>query len=165
MRLGDESMMASHEEREGEVVQCAGSRARVCVAPAAGCARCAAGEGCGQGLLEAMRGGSRAMTFWVTVPDNERVSPGDRVMLRMASSALVAGAALVYMVPLLGLVLGAFLGEVVARVNEGVTTVSGIAGLVGGLLAARYWLRQGRLGNRFEPIFVRRVPVSDVQFT
>ncbi|XOZ33735.1 SoxR reducing system RseC family protein [Halomonadaceae bacterium KBTZ08] len=165
MTLNEESVMASHEEREGEVVQCTGSRARVRVAPVTGCPRCAAGEGCGQGLLEAMRSDPRPVTFWVTVPDDERVSPGDRVMLRVTSSALVAGASLVYLVPLLGLVLGAFVGEALTGAGEGATTAAGVAGLAGGLMAARYWLRHRHHGKRFEPVFVRRVRFSDVPFT
>ncbi|MFO7787814.1 MAG: SoxR reducing system RseC family protein [Halospina sp.] len=155
----------SDDERQGEVLECAGQRARVRVAPAAGCPRCAAGEGCGQGLLGAMRGEPTPGEFWITVPEAERVTPGDRVLLRVAPSALVAGAALVYMVPLLGLVLGAVLAQALAGGGEGVTTVAGIGGLAAGLLLARYRLRYASRGGRFEPVFVRRVPVSDMQFT
>ncbi|KAA8978548.1 SoxR reducing system RseC family protein [Halospina sp. K52047b] len=153
------------DERQGEVLECVGQRARIRVAPAAGCSRCAAGEGCGQGLLGAMRSAPSPGEFWVTVPGDERVTPGDRVLLRMRPSALVAGAAMVYMVPLLGLVLGALLAEVLIGSSDGVTTAAGIAGLAGGLLLARYRLRSAREAGRYEPVFVRRVPDCDVQFT
>ncbi|WP_077528887.1 SoxR reducing system RseC family protein, partial [Vreelandella utahensis] len=131
----------------------------------AGCPRCAAGEGCGQGLLGAMRSGPAPGEFWVTVPGGERVAPGDWVLLRMAPSALVAGAGLVYLVPLLGLVLGALLAEGLVGGGDGVTTVAGIGGLAAGLLLARYRLRDARLAGRFEPVLVRRLPVCEVQFT
>jgi len=153
------------DERQGEVLECVGQLARIRVAPAAGCSRCAAGEGCGQGLLGAMRSAPSPGEFWVTVPGDERVTPGDRVLLRMRPSALVAGAAMVYMVPLLGLVLGALLAEVLIGSSDGGTTAAGIAGLAGGLLLARYRLRSAREAGRYEPVFVRRVPDCDVQFT
>ena len=160
-----EDQAQADAERQGEVVECVGQRARVCVAPAAGCLRCAEGRGCGQGLLGAMRGAPAHGEFWVTVPGGEGVTPGDRVLLRMRPSALVAGAALVYMVPLLGLLLGALLAEGLVGSSEGVTTAAGIAGLAGGLLLVRHRLRNASQGRRFEPVFVRRVPVSDIQFT
>lgn len=160
-----ESRELSDEERQGEVVQCVGQRARVRVMPATGCARCAAGEGCGQGLLGAMRARPVPEAFWVTVPAGETLVPGDRMVLRMAPSDLVAGAAMVYLVPLLGLIMGAFLADIAGAGSEGATTAAGVAGLVGGLLAVRYRLRHSRRVRRFEPVFVRNVPVSDVQFT
>ncbi|MEQ6885864.1 SoxR reducing system RseC family protein [Salicola sp. Rm-C-2C1-2] len=160
-----ESGDTAHEERQGEVVQCLGQRAKVQVMPAAGCARCAAGEGCGQGLLGAMRKASGPESFWVTVPGHETLVPGSRVVLRVAPADLVAGAAMVYLVPLLGLILGAFLVEVAVGGSQGATTAAGIAGLVGGLLSVRHGLRHCRQIRRFEPVFVRSVPVSDVQFT
>ncbi len=112
-----------------------------------------------------MRSGPAPGEFWVTVPGGERVAPGDWVLLRMAPSALVAGAGLVYLVPLLGLVLGALLAEGLVGGGDGVTTVAGIGGLAAGLLLARYRLRDARLAGRFEPVLVRRLPVCEVQFT
>ena len=160
----DEQAQAD-EERQGEVLECVGERARVRVAPAAGCARCAAGEGCGQGLLGAMRSGPTPGEFWVTVPGGDGVAPGDRVLLRMRPSALVAGAALMYMVPLLGLLLGALFAEALVGGSDGMTAAAGIVGLAGGLMVVRHRLRDAREARRFEPVFVRRVPVSDIQFT
>lgn len=153
------------DERQGWVIECAGQRARVRVQPAQGCPRCAAGEGCGQGVIGAMRGESRPVDFWITVPEGERVSPGDAVMLTMAPSALVAGSALVYLLPLAGLVLGAILGQGLTAGSEAVTTMAGAVGLVGGLLLSRAWLRRGRWLGRFEPVFLRTVSVSNIQVT
>ncbi|MGM0450037.1 MAG: SoxR reducing system RseC family protein [Pseudomonadota bacterium] len=153
------------EERQGLVLECAGHRVRVRIEPDAGCPRCAAGEGCGQGLLGVMRGEPRPVTLWVTVPEGSEVAPGDCVMLTVPPSALVAGAALVYLAPLAGLVLGAVVADTLVPGPEALTVAAGLAGLAGGLIIARGWLnRPGRPG-RFEPVFLRTVPVSEVQIT
>ncbi len=160
-----ESPDSLDEERQGWVIECQQGRARVRVEPAPGCPRCAAGEGCGQGIIGAMRGESRPVDFWVTVPEGERLSPGDAIMLAMAPSALMAGSALVYLLPLAGLILGALLARALTDGAEGVIAIAGLGGLVGGFMLSRAWLRDAGRSGRFEPVFLRTVPVSNIEVT
>ena len=160
-----ESPEMPNEERQGWIIECQGHRARVRVEPAPGCPRCASGEGCGQGVIGAMRGGAGPVDFWVTVPEGESVSTGDAIMLTIAPSALMAGSALLYLLPLAGLVLGALLAQVLAVGGEAVISLAGAAGLIGGFLLSRAWLGRAGQSGGFEPIFLRTVPVSNREVT
>lgn len=112
-----------------------------------------------------MRGESRPVDFWITVPEGERVSSGDAMMLTIGPSALVAGSALVYLLPLAGLVLGAVMAEWLVPGSEAVIPMAGIAGLVSGLLLVRTGLKHAGRPGRFEPVFLRTLPVSNTQVT
>jgi sigma-E factor negative regulatory protein RseC len=83
-----------------EILSVSGRDATVAVA-ASVCARCAAGKGCGAGLLGAA---ARRRRFTVPVPEGCELRPGDRVSLMLAPRHLLRASLMVYGLPLAALV-------------------------------------------------------------
>ena len=81
-------------------------RALVVVDPSAACPRCAAGKGCGAGILATGRGVRRVE---VAVPDGMELTVGDRVALSLLPENLLTAATIAYGIPLGGAVAGAAL--------------------------------------------------------
>ncbi|MFP4272386.1 MAG: SoxR reducing system RseC family protein [Halothiobacillaceae bacterium] len=115
------------------------------------CGGCQARSGCGVGLLhEAL--GIKARP--VRVIDPLGVKPGDEVVIALRDTALVSGAARVYLLPLAGMLGGAVLGHVLQ--GEAGAILLGIAGLMGGFALV------ARLGRRiaddpgYQPVIIRR---------
>ena len=84
----------------GEIAGLDGRRATVVVAAGVACARCAAGRGCGAGLLSPAPGKRR---FDVEVPAGLDVACGDRVRLELRPRDLLGASWLVYGMPLLAM--------------------------------------------------------------
>lgn len=119
----------------------------------AGCARCAAGEGCGAGLFAKLLRG-RLQELPVNVPTElaGRITAGDPVLLGLSVSAIQNASLLLYGVPLAGLLLGAIGGSQVLMGDAG-AFVGALAGLCAGLWFARW--RGAALGERLEPVLLR----------
>lgn len=111
--------------------------ATVSVEAGAACARCAAGRGCGAGLLQ--RGRTRLLQ--VRVADGLVLAPGDYVRLELAPSHLLRAAWLAYGLPLLALVLSVTVAVGFGAGDAGVVA-AGATGLAAGLLAGRSILRR-----------------------
>lgn len=142
------------EQREARVLERVGDRLRVCIEPGIGCARCAAGEGCGQGLVGAMRGASGPVELWVTLPAEENAEPGGTVMLAMPPERLLGGSALIYLAPLAGLLVGALSARFMAPGVEWMTVLAGVSGLVAAFALTRQWLGRHDRNGLFEPSVV-----------
>ncbi len=84
----------------GEIAGLDGHRATVVVDAGVACARCAAGRGCGAGLLSPAPGKRR---FEVEVPDGLDLACGDRVRLELRPRDLLGASWLVYGMPLLAM--------------------------------------------------------------
>lgn len=94
-----------------------------------GCGRCHEVGGCGgQNLSRALC--DRKKT--ITVANTLGVAVGERVQIGMDDVAIGAMATRVYVVPLVGILLGGALGQ--ALVSDG--SVGGVVGALGGFLAA-----------------------------
>ena len=123
-----------------------GARAVVEVDVAATCPRCAAGKGCGAGLLQP--GGRRQIE--VDVPNgmplhvDSRVEVGgdalrDGVRTGLPRTGALAGAAFAYALEL----------------GDSGAAVAALLGLAGGLAASRWRLRQGPCLRQFTPTIER----------
>ena len=124
----------------------------------ANCQACAEGRGCGGGLF------ARALTREgapLRVENRLQVGVGECVVLGTAGSNLLSAALLVYLMPLLALLAGAGLGQVLGD-GDGPAVLGGGIGLASGFALLRFggraWLRR----HTAEPMMLRRA--SDEAF-
>ena len=134
-----------------------GTRALVDVAAEAVCARCAAGRGCGAGILS--RGpGNRCLE--VPVDDDVELAAGDVVSISLAHGNVLRAALFVYGLPLAGAAAAALLAYLL-DLGDGGAAALALGGLLAGAMISRYRLRAGSCLARFTPIISRQV-VRDV---
>lgn len=134
------------ESPVGRIVSIADGRATVCVDAAVVCARCAAGKGCGAGLLT---GSNRSRVIEVQLTPGMELKVGDEVQLTLAPSHLLHAAVLAYGLPLGGVVLALGIAWYVNQsLDDRFAIVLAIGGLVGGVLCGRHFLnKDGCLKN------------------
>lgn len=117
----------------------------------AGCARCAAGTGCGGGLFARLL---RGRLQELPVETRLHLNPGDWVMVGLATSAVQNASLLLYGLPLAGLLLGAIAGHQLAGTDLA-ALVGMLIGLFGGLALVRRFA--AGLGARagLQPVILR----------
>jgi sigma-E factor negative regulatory protein RseC len=132
--------------------------ATVAVSRAVACARCAAGRGCGAGLLSASE---KRAKLQVAVPKELDLKTGDVVVLELSPDTLLRASLLVYGLPLAGLVTALSIGWLVAGpLADGVAIGLGIAGLLTGLFLGRVRLGRDRCLQEFLPRIAGRAPLD-----
>ncbi len=91
--------------------------------------------------------------------------PGDLVVVEHTRGAILGGAALFYVLPIVGLMVGAFVGGVTAGgwgMDESAgAIIAGLLGLSAGLLAVFLFSRTAYAGKRLVPRIVRIVEHGD----
>ncbi len=130
----------------GKIVSVTDGQATVFVDSAPNCARCAAGKGCGAGLLT---GGNRSRLIDVQITPGLDLKVGDDVKLTLAPSHLLRAAVFAYGLPLLGVVVASgiawFLNE---TLHEHFAVILAIGGLLTGAMIGRHYLnKDGCLRN------------------
>ena len=127
----------------GTVTEVSGRGARVEFQPVTVCGGCSGGQGCGLGPLLAMfrRNEQNSLRFQIERGDCIRV--GDRVRVALPPGQLVKFASLAYLMPLIGLAVGAWLATTIVP-NGG--DLSSVTGAMIGMLAGWRGLVAG--GNR-----------------
>ncbi len=130
-----------------------GARAIVDVQAEAVCARCAAGRGCGAGLLAARRGTRR---LDVAVDERLDLAAGDAVNIELAPGNVLAAALVVYGLPLSGAAAAAVLAYGLGLGDAGAALLA-FAGLCAGGLAGRRRLQSAGCLARFTPTLTRAV--------
>ncbi len=118
------------------------------VATAFSCARCAAGKGCGAGLLGSSRQSSRIEAQIVA---GVEVHEGDEVSVALAPRHLLNAALVVYGLPLGGALLGAVIAYSLGF-GDLHAALAGLAGIAVGIVIARY--RATRDQCQFSPTIV-----------
>ncbi len=121
-----------------------------------GCARCAAGEGCGAGLFARLLRG-RLQELPVPVPRGfGSLAAGDHVLLGLSAAAVQNASILLYGAPLAALLLGALAGDLAIGGDAGALP-GAILGLVTGAWFAHR--RAGRLAGdaALQPVILRRL--------
>ncbi len=86
----------------GKIVSIGPDSATVAVERSAACPRCAAGKGCGAGLLS---GSTRPAMLEVSLSPQLKLNQGDEVRLTLEPSHLLRASLLVYGLPLAGIIL------------------------------------------------------------
>lgn len=120
------------------------------------CKRCAEGRGCGGGLLGRLLGDRLHRVRATSQVQN--LAAGDRVELSLSELALVTGASQAYGLPLLG-----FIGLPLAAFwlfgisGDFLLLLTGLAGLLLGVLLARRLATGSSRGSRFQPVITRRL--------
>ncbi len=130
--------------------------ARVEVSAAPACARCAAGKGCGAGLLA---GDPADRCVEALIGAGLEVCEGDEVRISLAPENLLQASWLVYGLPLCGALSGAALAYLAGLGDLG-AALAALAGISAGLGIARRRLSRAACLRRFTPTIVERVAVS-----
>lgn len=128
-----------------------GARAVVAVHDLPACPRCAAGKGCGAGLLTVSDGERKVEA---RVPRDLVVSVADVVELSLAPDNVLRAAAIVYGVPLLGALAGALVAYGTKAGDVGAAGAA-LLGLAAGLFLSRQKLRRADCLQRFTPTVER----------
>src|SRR5512139_614383 len=110
-----------------------------CEAPPAACSACGGGRGCALRWLSSTQG---ALEVPVPSAGGLPLAPGDGVVVEVAEGELLRAAALVYLLPLAGLLTGAVLAWGVRPGAEMAALVLSVAGLTAGWGLSRAWLRR-----------------------
>lgn len=123
------------------------------------CGACAARKGCGTAVLANVLG-QRQRRLRAINPIGARV--GDRVVIGLAEGVILQASVVVYLVPLLAMMLGAGLVEMLGanlggQRTEVMTVVFGLLGMASGLLWVRAFARRVEGEERYQPTLVRRL--------
>ena len=132
------------------------SHAEVEVSAAVACARCAAGRGCGAGLLGASEKNRRVQARIAAGVD---VEEGDLVRIELSPQQLLRASWLVYGLPLMAAVIATGMAYFF-RLDDSYAVLAAVVGLAIGLLVARRQLSSAACLYRFTPTIVARLPVS-----
>lgn len=126
------------------------------------CNACHSRNGCGQKLINQHFSSKIAdIRAKQRVDDLLSLTPGDRVEIGIAEGAIVAASLLVYGVPVLFMVLGAWLGGQFP--SAFLNVMASFVGLGFGVLVARSVSRSRFRPQFFEPVVLRRLTdVSDI---
>jgi len=123
--------------------------ATVSVSRLVACARCAAGKGCGAGLLS---GNKAPAEIQVQIPESMDLRVGDQVTLELSPDSLLKASFLVYGLPLLAVVAMLIIGWLVAGpLNDVLAIALAIVGLLAGLVTGRARLGRNRCLEQFVP--------------
>lgn len=149
------------EQATGHVIAlesgCATQHAEVEVSAAVACARCAAGRGCGAGLLGASEKTRRVQARIAAGVD---VQEGDAVRIELSHRQLLRASWLVYGLPLVAAVIATGMAYFFS-LGDSYAVAAAVAGLAVGFLVARRQLSSAACLYRFTPTIVARLPVSD----
>lgn len=137
-------------EQSGQVSRVEGSAAWITCRPAQ-CRACMEGRGCGAGVFTALQN-RRCST--IRVSDAAGLRPGEQVVLGLDERRLLAAAARLYGLPLLGLIGGVLAGALAGgAANDTAVLIGALAGLAVSLLF------QGRDRGRLpRPVVLRHSP-------
>lgn len=118
------------------------------------CPRCAAGKGCGAGLLGSQKGERRISAI---VADDLDVRRGDQVSIVLQPANVLRAAFIVYGYPLFGTVAAA-MGANGLAIGDAGAAVAALGGLVSGVVVARAQLKNTQCLRDFTPMVVARLP-------
>jgi sigma-E factor negative regulatory protein RseC len=145
-------------EERARVVAIEGDSALLQTQRQSTCGSCAVKSGCGTSVLASVVGQKITQ---LKVLNTLNAQPGDDVMLGLQEHALVTGSLLVYVVPLLLLLVGAVLGEVMAsRLGmdaELMPIVGGATGFILAVIMVRGVLQKSNTGQHMKPVMLRIV--------
>lgn len=117
------------------------------------CGSCQAQKGCGHSALAKF--GASASRLWVLVDgrDINSFTLGDEVQIGVPEEVIAGGSLFVYMLPLLAMI-AAMLVAHNARLNDGLTAICAVLGLLLGAATVRWCSHLIRFDNRLQPVLV-----------
>jgi sigma-E factor negative regulatory protein RseC len=121
------------------------------------CDKCSANTGCGTSVLSKVLGQRRTR---VRALDSLGTKTGDEVVIGIEDAALLRSSLAAYLVPLLGLLLGALCGGTLAArlgiSDEAGSILCALAGLAAGIVWLSYYARRTSHDRRYQPVVLRR---------
>lgn len=120
------------------------------------CSGCSARHGCGHRLLNGESAGARARIR--ALCDDSVPDLGTGVVVGIPEGALVRGALMVYLLPLVLMFLGALAGALLFPGPGDLSAVLGIAGLVVGFLLNRWYSHSHATDGHLQPRVLRSAP-------
>ncbi len=145
-------------EEQAVVVATEGKFAWVETQRKTACGNCAANKGCGTATLSKVLG-SRQNQVRVLNPLNAEV--GESVTLALREQAMVKGAAILYLTPLLLMIAFAIAVQLwLSPSGEGPVVLAGLAGLASGLWLVRLFSRSIADDERYQAVISKRIPVD-----
>ena len=126
------------------------------------CDTCAVNNGCGTGILAKAMNNRR---FQMKVRNTVDACVGDEVIVGIEDDMLIKSSFAVYIIPLLLLFIGAWIGENSAGAfpsssPEGLSVLFGMAGLVAGFAWVRYFSKRISSDDRYQPLLLKRKDTS-----
>jgi len=134
----------------------AGPRAIVEVENGAVCPRCAAGKGCGAGLLG---GTPKTRRLEASLGADQVLAAGDRVELVLPTNSLLRATLIGYGLPLGGALLAAAIAYLL-EFGDKAAAMTAVAGIGAGWIAGRWRLNRGDCLRQFMPVVGQRLPSS-----
>ncbi|MDG2501640.1 MAG: SoxR reducing system RseC family protein [Porticoccaceae bacterium] len=115
------------------------------------CEACAAEKGCGQRVLSKLTGKTNRIRVLFDSQSSKKVSPGQSVTIGIPEDVIVSGSILVYLLPVVSAVIGAW-------ITGSQSDVLGILGagcglLLGGLIVSLH-SKRGRNDLRYNPVLL-----------
>lgn len=138
-------------KESGTVVKTEGRFAWVETQQKSACGSCASAEGCGTSSLASLF--EREATS-MRVPNAIGARVGQQVTLGLSESGLVRAAFLVYMIPLLGMILGGLLTQWAISGNEGLVIAASLLGFAAGLVFVRRKGSKLEDDPRYQPVML-----------
>jgi sigma-E factor negative regulatory protein RseC len=122
-----------------------------------GCGRCHEPGGCGGSSVVGQVFGPRCSVF--RVPNTIDAKPGEQVLVRLGDRDMLRAALMVYFLPIVMLVAGAFLGLTLAEnAGDRATFLGGALGFVAALVAVVRFQARERTRGRLQPVLTRGRP-------
>lgn len=143
-------------ETEGVVIFAEGGDAVVETSRVSACGSCSSSQSCGTTSLSQLLG-AKINSFKVLNPVGADV--GDRVVIGVEESVLLKSSTILYVLPLVCLLAGAVIGDVLAQVSmKDVYSACGAGlGLVVGFFALKVAAAWAGSQGEFRPVILRRV--------
>ncbi len=146
-------------EERGRVVETEGDYVWVEVTRRPGCSGCENKNECGTAVLAKTMS---SKPVHIKILNTILAKPGDDVIVAIEQKSLTTGSFSVYMVPLLLMLSGALLGDVLGQrflmeYHDGVAIIAAFAGLAGGFFWLRRYTRKNIQNKLYQPSLVRFV--------
>lgn len=147
-------------EQEAVVVSVSDGKAEVEIRRQTACGGCQAGGACGTSLIAQLF--ERRINF-LSVDNAAAAVPGDRVVIGLDDSVLQRASFIVYALPLIGLLLGALFGEMLAEIfraasREPLAIFMGLLGMLAALAWVRRYSQRCHDDPRYRPRILRVLP-------
>lgn len=140
-------------ESKAQVIWWRDGRALVRAEQQSSCAHCGSHSECGTSVLSKAFG---KRNYQVEIVAQQPLQAGEWVVIGVPEQGLVLASLLVYILPLLGVIIGAVLGEQLAS-GDGMSILGAAVGMVLCLIAARVVLQMTRHRKQLEPAIVRQL--------
>lgn len=116
-----------------------------------GCSSCQSRKTCGTGLLSQL---GKTAEQQLHIPCEQPLSPGQRVELGLSEGSLLRSAMLIYLVPLLGLFLGAGSLQLLLG-SEGAAVLGALLGAALAFILVRAWSAKLSMKQQYHPVILQ----------